>query len=150
MYENQNLGQLSEFYVMYRLAEQGWEVTCPSGNPRWDALICRESERYFVQIKGTVRKGDTIVVDLRGSGDTRYYTAEEIDIIAIHDREDNAVYYVPIAEAAGKSTFTLRLTPLDVPRRGWSRVAADYTSLENAIAKNKARNRENSREAAVV
>jgi hypothetical protein len=132
LYEKHKNGKLSEFYVAYELTNSGFDVTFPTGNPRYDLIIENEFERYFVQVKSTYRKGEEIKVNLRGNSTTKSYAKREIDIIAIHERTGNDVFYVPIEDISGQVSICLRYKPPAKIRSHRTRMADDYKRFPHA------------------
>jgi hypothetical protein len=129
MYDRHRSGKLSEYYVAYELTKLGFDVTLPTGNPRYDLIIENETSRYFVQVKSTYRKGDEVKVNLRGNSTTKAYEASDIDLIVIHERNTNDVFYVPIDEIDSQVSICLRY---EAPKKILShrtRMASDYRKM---------------------
>lgn len=131
MYDRHLHGKLSEYFVAYELTRIGLDVTIPSGNPRYDLIVESETARYFVQVKSTYRKEDEIKVNLRGNSDTKAYTKRDVDIIAIHDRSNNEVYYLPIEELRGQVSICLKYEQQKKIVSHRTRMAADYKQFPN-------------------
>jgi hypothetical protein len=117
----QRIGQLSEFYVAYKLSDMGFSVAIPTGSPRYDLIVEKENRRYFIQVKSVVRNDEFMRVQL-GDG----YTREEVDAIAVHERRDNKVYYIPIEEIDGRVEFVLRVSDTPTERGRKRHFARDY------------------------
>jgi Holliday junction resolvase-like predicted endonuclease len=109
MYEKHKYGKASEYFVAYHLTNLGYDVVMVTGNPRYDMIIESDYGRLFVQVKSGIKNNnDELKVNLRGNDNTKRYTSREIDLIAIHERNENKVYFVPIGEIEGKVSIVLR------------------------------------------
>ncbi|MGC4375740.1 group I intron-associated PD-(D/E)XK endonuclease [Fictibacillus sp. Mic-4] len=133
MYDRHQFGRESEFYVAYYLTKLGFEVNFPTGNPRWDILFENKHGRYFAQIKSAKVVDGEMKVNLRGNNDRKGYTKEDVDLIIIHERESNGVYFVPIEEVDGRVSILLRTEPPKKFVSKLTRFAKDYTKFPYAL-----------------
>jgi hypothetical protein len=129
MYDRHQKGKLSEYFVAYKLTEMGFDVIMPTGNPRYDLSVETASVRYFIQVKSSFESNGEIKVSLRGNNDTNGYHRGEVDIIAIHNRVNNEIYYVPISEVSGKVSICLRTHPPKCYVSKLSRFTNDYVDF---------------------
>jgi hypothetical protein len=111
MYDRHQSGKVSEFYVAFELSNQGFDVYFPTGNPRYDLIAEKENKRYFIQVKSGLKKAEELKINLRGNSDTKRYSKEDVDLIIIHERSENAVIYLPIEEIEGQVSVCFRYNP---------------------------------------
>ncbi len=126
MYDRHKYGKASEYFVAYYLTNLGYDVVMVTGNPRYDMIIESDKGRLFVQVKSGKKSEDELKINLRGNNDTKRYSSKEIDLIAIHERTENKVLFVPIREIEGQVSICLRYTP---PKKIYShrtRLIEDY------------------------
>lgn len=122
-------GRASEHYVCYVLERMGIRAERAGEGRRWDVLTEKDGKLCRVQVKSVMRNGDEIKVSLRGNSDHDYYTSAEVDVIAVHERQDNEVYFVPIAEVDGASSVLLRINPPPKYVHPRTRLASSYTKF---------------------
>jgi PD-(D/E)XK endonuclease len=128
-------GDLAELKVAADLVERGYRVAIPFGEDvDFDLILIRGTQLERVQVKYTRSNGRYVLVRTRSHSltngkvkQTKYYTAETVDWIAVYDRTTDRCYYLPAAElGGGRSGYRLRLTePLNCQRIG-IRYARDY------------------------
>lgn len=129
MTELKRLGMLSEYYVAYKLSEWGFNVAVPTGTPRYDLIAEDGDVRYFIQVKSALRNEELLKVYLQTSKDRVGYTPAEVDIIAIHERADNKIYFVPIDDIEGLTAITLRFAERSSAQGRKTHYAKDYESF---------------------
>jgi hypothetical protein len=128
-------GDLAELKVAVDLAERGCSISLPFGEDcDYDLIGDFEGVLHRVQVKYTESDGEVIVVRCRSHSltggrvrQTKLYTAETIDWIAIYDRTSDHSYYLPASElGTGRSILHLRLAPTRNGQRIGVRDADDY------------------------
>lgn len=81
------------------------------GSP-YDLIADVNRIRYTVQIKIAKNKGDKLIVDYRKSHvESRNYTREDFDILAVVDLESRKVAYIPPELWVGKTQITMWKNP---------------------------------------
>jgi len=92
-------GISSEYEVIADLIKQGYTPSIPAlPTSPYDIIAEKAGAMYKIQVKSSVFEGNKISVHTRksnGNKDERRYTTQEIDIIAIHDREGKRTAYIP-------------------------------------------------------
>lgn len=123
-------GDISEAHVIVALLEVYPTVLMPFGdNQRYDLVFVDHDEQFVkVQCKtGRYRKGSiqfntcSMGTD-RKAGERRGYQGE-VDYFGVYCPDFSSVYLVPIADANGKATCSLRIDPSAGHRTKW---AKDY------------------------
>jgi len=106
------LGDLAELKVACDLRERGCKLSIPFGEDcDYDLIADYEGVLHRVQVKFTRSDGMRITVRCRSHSltkgkvrQTKYYTAEMIEWIAVYDATTDACYYCPSTElGAGRS-----------------------------------------------
>src|ERR1044072_7728993 len=132
-------GDLAELKVAADLVDRGCHLSFPYGEDcDYDLIADRNGVLHRVQVKYTESDGKVIGVRCMSHSltngkirQTKHYTAEIIDWIAVYDRTSDRCYYFPARElGAGKSYLHLRLTPARNGQRIGIRDAAEYTDPE--------------------
>lgn len=132
-------GDLAELKVATDLVDRGCQISIPfSEDCDYDLVADRGGILHRVQVKYTESDGATITIRCRSHSltkgkirQTKYYTAETIDWIAVYDRTSDRCYYCPASElGSGRSDLRLRLTPALNGQRVGIRPAADYVDPE--------------------
>jgi hypothetical protein len=131
-------GDLAELMVAADLRRRGHKIAIPYGEDwDYDLIVCRVGRLERVQVKHTRSDGRTIKVKCLSHSltngrvrETKHYTAETVDWLAVWDATSARCYYVPAAMlGTGRSSIHLRL---DAPRSGrrqgihW---ASDYLEI---------------------
>ncbi|AXN39798.1 group I intron-associated PD-(D/E)XK endonuclease [Peribacillus butanolivorans] len=129
MYDKHQSGKISEFYVAYELSNLGFDVYFPTGNPRYDLIAEKGNQRYFVQVKSGLRKSEQLKINLRGNSTTKGYTQDDVDLIAIHERSENKVVYLPIEEIQGQVSVCFRYEPPNKIYSHRTRLMENYTKF---------------------
>lgn len=129
------IGKLSEYYVAYKLSENGFNVVVPTGAPRYDLIAEKGDDRYFIQVKSVARQDDLLKVYLQTSKALVGYRPNEVDIIAIHERKENKIYFVPISDIEGLTAITLRFTERFGTQGRKTHYAKDYEAFPYHITK---------------
>ncbi len=132
-------GDLAELKVAADLVDRGCHLSFPYGEDcDYDLIADRNGVLHRVQVKYTESDGKVIGVRCMSHSltngkirQTKHYTAEIIDWIAVYDRTSDRCYYFPARElGAGKSYLHLRLTPARNGQRIGIRDASDYIDPE--------------------
>jgi hypothetical protein len=126
-------GAIAEAAITAAAVELGIVVLRPLvEGRRYDLMFDVEHRLYRVQCKWAPRRGGVIEVRLACCRHTprgyvySTYDASEVDAIAVYCQELKRCYWLPIAEAAGRRAFYLRLTPAANNQRAAINFAADY------------------------
>jgi hypothetical protein len=132
-------GDLAELNVATDLIERGYRIAIPYGEDHdFDLILCHGDKLERVQVKYTCSDGEVVSVkcysDSLTNGrvrQTKCYTAQTIDWLAVYDRTTDRCYYVPAAElGTGKKAIHLRLVEAKNSQRRGIRFASDYCSPE--------------------
>lgn len=131
-------GDLAELKVACDLRERGWGIAVPWGeNSDFDLIAYRDDRLERVQVKYTRSDGRAVIARCRSYSltngkvrQTKHYTAETIDWIAVFDATTDRCFYVPASElGGGRSCLTLRLKPTRNGQEIGIRYAEDYRSF---------------------
>lgn len=129
-------GDLAELKVAADLIERGCQISIPYGEDcDYDLIADRDGTLHRIQVKYTKSDGEVVNVRCRSHSltngkvrQTKYYTSETVDWIAVYDRTSNRSYYFPSSELGrGRCEATLRLTPARNGQCLGIRQANDYT-----------------------
>ena len=130
-------GDLAELKVAADMIERGCRLSIPFGEDcDYDLIADYEGRLHRVQVKFTESDGSHIVNRCSSHSltngkvkQTKHYTAEMVDWIAVYDRTSDRCYYCPSSElGAGRSALSLRLTPARNGQRLGIRDAGDYVN----------------------
>jgi PD-(D/E)XK endonuclease len=131
-------GDLAELKVAVDLIERGCRLSIPFGEDSdYDLIADCEGRLHRIQVKFTESDGHRIVIRCRSYSrtkgkirQTKYYTCETVDWIAVYDRTTDRCYYCPSRElgSQGRSTLNLRVTPARNGQQLRVRHASDYVS----------------------
>ena len=102
----------------------------------YDVIADYEGRLHRIQVKFTESDGNRILVRCRSHSltngkvrQTKHYTAEMIDWIAVYDCTSDRCYYCPSSElGAGRCELSLRLVPARNGQRLRIRNALDYVN----------------------
>lgn len=134
-------GDLAELKVATDLANRGCCISIPFGEDcDYDLIADFEGILHRAQVKYTESDGEVIAVRCMSHSltngkirQTKHYTAELVDWIAVYDRTSDCCYYVPATElGSGKSYLHLRLVPTRNGQRIGIRNACDYVDPDFA------------------
>lgn len=134
-------GNLAELKVAADLANRGCCISIPFGEDcDYDLVADFEGILHRVQVKYTKSNGQIILMRCRSHSltkgkvrQTKYYTAEMVDWIAVYDQTSDRCYYLPASElGSGKSYLHLRLVPTRNGQRIGIRNACDYADPDLA------------------
>jgi hypothetical protein len=113
-------GDLAELRVAADLLARGYKIAFPYGEDwDYDLVLCRGGALERVQVKYTRSNGAVVVVRARSQSltngrvrQTKRYTAQTIDWLAVWESSLDRCFYVPASELGeGMSMLHLRLTP---------------------------------------
>jgi len=125
-------GYIAEIYVTAKLIEDGWRVLNPIGeNNRYDLVAEREGKFIRIQVKYVTPKDGALAVNCRSSNNwsVLHYSPEEIDVIAVFNSKDKAIYFVPVSKI-NHSLFKLRIEPAKNNQKTKIHLAKDFVSLQ--------------------
>jgi hypothetical protein len=132
-------GDTAELRVAFDLRRRGYLILFPFGEDcDYDLVIERDGGLERVQVKYTESDGVVIVVKCSSHSltngrirQTKHYTADTIDWLAVYDRTSDRCYYIPAVELAdGRSQLHLRLTPARNNQVSKIRFAEEYVDLD--------------------
>jgi hypothetical protein len=112
---------------------------CEGG--RYDLVIDTGVRLLRVQCKWASRQGDVLSARCVTSRHTpagyvrSTYSAHEVDAVAVYAPDTDGCYLIPISEAEGRSTISLRLSPTRNNQATGVRWAQDY-ELGSSLARN--------------
>lgn len=130
-------GDLAELKVAADLIERGCKLSIPFGEDcDYDLIADYGGRLHRIQVKFTESDGHRILIRCRSHSltngkvrQTKHYTAEMIDWIAVYDRTTDRCYYCPSSElGTGRCELSLRLTPARNGQRLRIRSAAHYVN----------------------
>lgn len=128
-------GDLAELKVAADLAGRGCHVSIPIGEDcDYDLVADFGSVLHRIQVKYTESDGHTVLMRCQSHSltkgkirQTKYYTAELVDWIAVYDLTSDRCDYCPATELGdGRTGLTLRLTPARNCQRLGIRHAENY------------------------
>lgn len=123
-----NIGDIAQLKIAATLIQEGYTVSVPIGQSRYDLIIERDAVFKRVQCKaGRVRNG-VIVFNLYSIGNNRrvrYYDSSQIDLYGVYCLENDQVYLVP-QDAVGSGKGYLRLNDTKSGQRQGIRWARDF------------------------
>ena len=121
------------------LMRRGYKVALPYGEDwDYDLIVCRDGKKLErVQVKYSCSKGEVIQVKCYSHSltngkarQTKHYTEQTIDWLAVYDADTGCCYYVPASElGTGVSTLHLRLRQARNNQRIGIRYATDYVEI---------------------
>ena len=121
------------------MMRRGYKIAFPYGEDwDFDLIVCRDGRALErVQVKYSCSRGDAIYVRPRSASLTngkvkayKYYTAHNIDWLAVYDVTSVCCYYLPAAMlGTGMSMLTLRLTEARNNQKVGVRYARDYVAF---------------------
>jgi hypothetical protein len=129
-------GDLAEMKVAADLLDRGCHLSIPFGEDcDYDLIADTGPLLHRIQVKYTESNGEVIVVRCRSHSltkgkirQTKHYTAETVDWIAVYDRTTDRCYYCPASElGTGRCELSLRLVAARNGQRLGIRDADDYT-----------------------
>lgn len=106
-------GTIGELIAAEEFLRRGWVVAFPFGeNQRYDLIIERDGLYKRVQVKAVYPRKGVLHINCRSSNNwsVKSYSAEDIDLIAAVDLENEEVYFIGI-EQVHKALFDLRIVP---------------------------------------
>ena len=120
------------------LMRRGYKVAFPYGEDwDYDLIVCRDEKLERVQVKYCCSDGEVIRVKYFSHSltngkvrQTKRYTAEMIEWLAVYDPVTDCCYYIPASElGSGMSVLHLRLGDTRNNQRIGIRLASDYADL---------------------
>lgn len=120
------------------LMRRGYKIAVPYGEDwDYDLLFCRDDRLERVQVKYCRSDGQVIIVPGRSASLTngkvkayKYYTADNIDWLAVYDVTSDRCYYLPASILGnGMGMLSLRLTDARNNQRVGVRFARDYVDI---------------------
>jgi PD-(D/E)XK endonuclease len=105
-------GKIAESKVLSELIKQGFRVSLPFGDYRYDLIVEYEGSCHRVQVKyvGAPTKRSTIPVILHSitrSGRHRY-GVDEIDCVIVYYEPHESFFVIPATDLKGKTALNLR------------------------------------------
>ena len=110
-------GAIAETAIVHAATRLGISVSRPISPQRYDLIFDLGTRLVRVQCKWAVRRGNVIVASCcsrrrtANGFDTRTYTRDEVDAIAVHCADIERCYLIPIARVAGRRALQLRIAP---------------------------------------
>ncbi|MFA6159503.1 MAG: group I intron-associated PD-(D/E)XK endonuclease, partial [Parcubacteria group bacterium] len=100
-------------------------------NNRYDLVAEREGKFIRIQVKYVTPKDGALAVNCRSSNNwsVLHYSPEEIDVIAVFNSKDKAIYFVPVSKI-NHSLFKLRIEPAKNNQKTKIHLAKDFVSLQ--------------------
>ena len=131
-------GDTAELMVAADLAKRGYRIAFPYGEDTdYDLIVDRNGTLERVQVKYTESRDNVVVVRCKSHSltngrirQTKHYTAQMIEWLAVYDRNTDRCYYVPARELGlGRERMHLRLAPALSGRRQGINWARDYLDI---------------------
>jgi hypothetical protein len=131
-------GDMAELMVAADLIKRGYRIALPYGEDSdYDLVVEREGRLERIQVKYTESRDNVVKVKCKSHSltngkirQTKHYTAETIEWIAVYDRITDRCYYVPATELGeGRSIMHLRLAPALSGRKLGINWASDYLEI---------------------
>jgi hypothetical protein len=128
-------GDLAELKVATDLVELGYQVAFPFGEDSdFDLVLVRGRRLERVQVKHSRSRNGVVPIRCDSHSltngrvrQTKHYTAELIDWLAVYDAKTKRCFYIPASELGeGMSQIHLRLSATRNGQRAGIRYAADY------------------------
>jgi PD-(D/E)XK nuclease superfamily protein len=135
-------GDLAELRVAADLVSRGCLLSIPfSEDSDYDLIADYRGRLHRIQVKYARSDGRMVLVRCRSHSmtkgkvrQTKHYTAETVDWIAVWDSTTDRCYYCPSRELGeGRSMLHLRLTPARNGQRLGIRDARDYTDPDFSL-----------------
>jgi hypothetical protein len=132
-------GDLAELKVATDLLERGYRIAIPFGEDHdFDLILCRGDKLERIQVKYARSDGEVIAVKCYSHSltngrirQTKRYTEETIDWLAVYDATSKRCFYIPASDlGAGKNVLHLRLRDAKNRQRRGIRYAEDYREPE--------------------
>ena len=135
MSNTKDTGDVTEARIIHELIATGYSVSIPFGdNDRYDLVVDAGAQLLRVQCKTGWREGDCVRFKTASKttvdGDVAMTDYDgDIDAFAVRCKDDDQLYWVPVADAGRKSTY-LRVTDakIDHPDINY---ASEYTFRNN-------------------
>lgn len=121
---NKKAGETAECYFDYLAMTEGLVVSEPRGDSApYDRIVERNNKLYKVQIKmrssnGKAKLKNYVVTVSRADGNA--YTPQEVDIVAIHLRNENLWYFIPIQFVSKKMRINPKKDKFDKYKYNWN------------------------------
>ena len=131
-------GDLAELMVAADLVRKGYKIAIPYGEDSdFDLIVIRDERLERVQVKYTESDRSVIAVRCRSHSltngkvkQTKRYTSETIEWLAVYDRTTDRCYYLPSSMlGAGRDIIHLRLTPALNNQRRLIHFAEEFLTL---------------------
>ena len=135
-------GDLAELKVAADLSARGCRLSFPFGEDSdYDLIADFRGRLHRIQVKFAKSDGRMVPVRCRSHSltkgkvrQTKHYTAEMVDWIAVYDQTTERCYYCPSRELGdGRSTLNLRLVPARNGQRQRIREAHEYTDPDLSL-----------------
>jgi PD-(D/E)XK endonuclease len=132
-------GDLAELKVACDLVERGYRVAIPFGEDAdYDLVLLRDEKIERVQVKHSTSRDGVVPVKCKSHSltngrvrQTKHYTANMIEWLAIYDSSTDRCFYISAAELGeGRSQLHLRLEPTRNGQSVGIRYAKDYCDLD--------------------
>lgn len=121
---NKKAGETAECYFDYLAMSEGLVVSEPRGDSApYDRIVDRNNKLYKVQIKmrssiGKAKLKNYVVSVTKSDGSP--YKSEEVDIVAIHLRNENLWYFIPIQFVPKKFRLNPKKDKFDKYKYNWN------------------------------
>ncbi len=129
---NKNSGEVAQSLLYAEIMKRGLTPLVTFGdNLPWDLVVYNQEVHQFfrIQVKSTYGKvrGRLKWTVSKGGRTKRSYTAESVDLVALHDFESGDWWLVPVSEVVSKKSLTVgpRQDSLNVYKNDWSLFESD-------------------------
>jgi len=120
---NKKSGELAECYFDYMAMKNGLVVSEPRGDSApYDRIVEWDGKLFKVQIKmrsstnSVIKKNYVLAIS---KSDGAAYTPKEVDVVAIHLRNEDIWYFVPIEFISRKMRVNPKKDKLDKYKNNW-------------------------------
>jgi hypothetical protein len=133
-------GDLAELKVATDLLSRGCRIALPFGEDcDYDLIADTGDDLHRIQVKHVTSDGAVCEIHCMSHSltngkirQTKRYTAETIDWLAVYDRTTERCFYIPAIElGAGRSSINLRLSPARNGQRAGINFAENYEEFPN-------------------
>lgn len=131
-------GEISELKFALACREHGFIVSKPMSTTRYDLVVDVGGKLHRVQVKSASKQKSRErcrslgypVMLRQGRGEMKCYQEHEIDFFAIHLRNDDLWYIVPVKYLINKAS--LHINPDRKPNVGGTRPMLDWAQFREA------------------
>lgn len=100
---------------------KGFVVSAPrSDASQYDRIVDTSNGLYRVQIKGRRGRGERSIMIRVHRANNKFYTKDEIDVIALYIEDNNSWYFIPVTECKYVFRVNIQKDKIDQFKNNWS------------------------------